>query len=245
MALAMLLAAPGPRAVRRRRGPQGHHRPAPEVRCPQVGRCAAKRLEAGEAREADAQPAQPAGAVQPDRAAAGEIARCAVRTSNWPAKWPSCSASRKTCRPAWMRACARWSHQGHRWTASSSLPSPEKSATSTRHGSAAQVRLSGAAAAYGAVSAPHPGSGYTPSVLYWLGNAQYANRAYKERSTATAPGARSFPSHADAEAMLAMANSQVELKDSKAAPAHAGRPGQAAPAVRSGGRCRERLARLR
>lgn len=63
-----------------------------------------------------------------------------------------------------------------------------------------------------------PGTGYRDSALFWLGNAQYGLRAYKEaiasfRSLVTAsPESPRAP-----EALLAIANCQAELKDTKAA----------------------------
>ncbi len=63
-----------------------------------------------------------------------------------------------------------------------------------------------------------PGSGYRESALFWLGNAQYGRRDYKEaintfRSlVSTAPESPKAP-----EALLAIANCQAELKDTKAA----------------------------
>lgn len=61
-------------------------------------------------------------------------------------------------------------------------------------------------------------TGYRPSALFWLGNAQYATKDYKEaianfRSLiATAPDHPRVP-----EAALAIANCQLEMKDNKAA----------------------------
>jgi tol-pal system protein YbgF len=63
-----------------------------------------------------------------------------------------------------------------------------------------------------------PNSGYRQSALFWLGNAQYAQRAYKDAIAsfrtlvATAPDSPRAP-----EALLAIANCQAELKDPKAA----------------------------
>lgn len=103
-----------------------------------------------------------------------------------------------------------------------------------------------AAAAYTGFLGRYPESGYTPSVLYWLGNAQYANRAYKEAIESHRRLMAQFPGHQRVpEGMLAMANSQVEMKDSRAArrtledlvKMH---PGSEAATV-----ARERLARLR
>jgi len=103
-----------------------------------------------------------------------------------------------------------------------------------------------AAAAYAGFLQRYPESGYTPSVLYWLGNAQYANRAYKEAIESHRRLIAEFPGHQRVpEGMLALANSQVELKDSRAArrtledlvKMH---PGSEAATV-----ARERLTRLR
>jgi tol-pal system protein YbgF len=72
--------------------------------------------------------------------------------------------------------------------------------------------------AYAAFLRRYPESGYTASALYWLGNAQYANRAYKEAIETHRRLVAQFPAHPRTpEAMLALANSQVELKDSKSA----------------------------
>lgn len=78
--------------------------------------------------------------------------------------------------------------------------------------------FAGAASAYEALLRRYPDSGYTPSVLYWLGNAQYANRAYRE---SMGSHRRLVNAHRDhprtPEALLAIANSLVELKDTRAA----------------------------
>ena len=64
----------------------------------------------------------------------------------------------------------------------------------------------------------YPNTGYKPSALFWLGNAQYALRGYKEAIAnfksvvALAPDGPRAP-----EAALSIANCQVELKDTKAA----------------------------
>jgi tol-pal system protein YbgF len=76
----------------------------------------------------------------------------------------------------------------------------------------------GAMQAYTAFLNRYPTSGYQPSALYWLGNAQYATRAYKEAMETHRRLITQFPAHMRTpEAMLAMANSQVELKDTKGA----------------------------
>jgi tol-pal system protein YbgF len=64
----------------------------------------------------------------------------------------------------------------------------------------------------------YPGSGYKPSVLFWLGNAQYALRTYKEAIVNFKTLLTIAPDHMRApEAALSIANCQVELKDTKSA----------------------------
>ena len=61
-------------------------------------------------------------------------------------------------------------------------------------------------------------SGYRPSVLFWLGNAQYATKDYKEAMANFRSLVVSAPDHQRApEAVLAIANCQLELKDTKGA----------------------------
>ena len=64
----------------------------------------------------------------------------------------------------------------------------------------------------------YPQSGYRPSALFWLGNAQYALKAYREAIINFKAVVASDPDHIRSpEAALSIANSQVELKDAKAA----------------------------
>ena len=64
----------------------------------------------------------------------------------------------------------------------------------------------------------YPGSGYKPSVLFWLGNTQYALRAYKEAIVNFKTLLTIAPEHVRApEAALSIANCQIELKDTKSA----------------------------
>lgn len=64
----------------------------------------------------------------------------------------------------------------------------------------------------------YPTSGYRPSVLYWLGNAQYATRDYKEATGSLRRMLQLTPDHPRAaEAMLTIANCQIELKEPRAA----------------------------
>lgn len=64
----------------------------------------------------------------------------------------------------------------------------------------------------------YPQSGYGPSVLFWLGNAEYANTDYKSALTHFRQMLTASPNHTRApEAMLAVSNVQLELKDVKGA----------------------------
>jgi tol-pal system protein YbgF len=91
-----------------------------------------------------------------------------------------------------------------------------------------------------------PNTGYMPSVLYWLGNAQYANRAYAQSVASHQRLVQQFPEHMrSAEALLAIANSEVELKDPKAAKLTLAKLVKNYPATEAAAAARERLARLR
>jgi tol-pal system protein YbgF len=63
-----------------------------------------------------------------------------------------------------------------------------------------------------------PNSGYGESALFWLGNAQYGLRQYREAITSFRSLVSGNPDSPKApEAMLAIANCQAELKDVKSA----------------------------
>ena len=63
-----------------------------------------------------------------------------------------------------------------------------------------------------------PQSGYNESALFWLGNAQYGVRQYKEAIASFRSLLTAAPQNAKApEALLAIANCQAELRDTKAA----------------------------
>lgn len=100
--------------------------------------------------------------------------------------------------------------------------------------------------AYSVFLRRYPASGYIPSALYWLGNAQYATRSYKESIDSHRRLVSQYPSHARTpEALLAMANSQVELKDSKSAKRTLETLVRSHPQSEAAAAGRERLARLR
>jgi len=91
-----------------------------------------------------------------------------------------------------------------------------------------------------------PQSGYIPSALFWLGNAQYATRDYKEaiqnfRSLMTvAPNFARLP-----DAWLSLANCQLELKDVKAGRKSLEDLLKKYPQTEAGDAARERLSRLK
>ena len=64
----------------------------------------------------------------------------------------------------------------------------------------------------------YPSSPYTASVLYWLGNAQYASKDLKGAVNTHKRMVIQFPKHSRVpEALLAMGNAHAELGDTKAA----------------------------
>jgi tol-pal system protein YbgF len=66
--------------------------------------------------------------------------------------------------------------------------------------------------------ARYPASGYAVPALFWLGNAQYATRDYREAMANFRALIVKDPEHVRApEAVLSVANCQLELKDSKGA----------------------------
>lgn len=78
--------------------------------------------------------------------------------------------------------------------------------------------FAGAAVALSAFQRRYPASAYNDSVMYWLGNAQYGKRDYKDAISTFRALINASPEHPRAsEAMLAIANCQIELKDTKAA----------------------------
>lgn len=91
-----------------------------------------------------------------------------------------------------------------------------------QHDEAMAVLRSGdferASVALGSFLRRYPASGYADSVRFWLGNALYGKRDYKGAIDAFRGFVAAAPQHAKApEAMLALANSQAEMKDPKAA----------------------------
>jgi tol-pal system protein YbgF len=88
--------------------------------------------------------------------------------------------------------------------------------------------------------------GYAPSAMFWLGNAQYANKDYKEAMATFQQMLKSAPAHPRApEAMLAISNVQIELKDLKGARKTMDDLIKSYPASETAATARERLTRLR
>lgn len=109
-----------------------------------------------------------------------------------------------------------------------------------------RTEFDAAAQAFSAFLRRYPESGYRAAALYWLGNAQYANRSYKDAVDTHRRLVSQFPEHPRApEALLAVANSQMELKDSKAARRTLEDLIKAHPASEAASAARERLSRLR
>lgn len=72
--------------------------------------------------------------------------------------------------------------------------------------------------AFSALRKRYPASGYNEAALFWLGDAQYGLRQYKEAMVSFRTLVSGAPEHPKAaEALLAIANIQVELKDPKTA----------------------------
>ena len=92
----------------------------------------------------------------------------------------------------------------------------------------------------------YPKTGFRQSALFWLGNAQYATKDYKDALSSFRALVVSAPDHMRVpEAILAIANCQLELKDNKGARKTleelvANHPGSEAAQA-----AKDRLARLR
>ena len=89
-------------------------------------------------------------------------------------------------------------------------------------------------------------SGYAPSALFWLGNAQYATRDYKEAMVNFRALIARAPDHMRTpEALLSVANCQVELKDARGARKTLDELVSAYPKSEAAAAAKDRLARLK
>jgi tol-pal system protein YbgF len=92
----------------------------------------------------------------------------------------------------------------------------------------------------------YPASGYKPTALFWLGNAQYANRDYRGAIANFRALLQQAPDHPRApEAVLSIANCQIELKDNASARRTLDELVKAYPQSEAAVAARDRLARLR
>jgi len=91
-----------------------------------------------------------------------------------------------------------------------------------------------------------PTTGYLPSALFWLGNAQYATGAYKDAIESYRRLGQVAPEHARVpESRLAIANCQSELKDVKSARKTLEDLVKSHPQSEAAATARDRLSRMR
>lgn len=103
-----------------------------------------------------------------------------------------------------------------------------------------------ASTAFASFVRQNPRSGYVPSSRFWLGNAQYAQRDYKEAIGNFKQLLTDAPTHARApEAALSIANCQLELKDNRASRKTLEDLVRAYPQSEAAAAAKERLARLK
>ena len=103
-----------------------------------------------------------------------------------------------------------------------------------------------AGTAFAAFIRQNPRSGFVPSSRFWLGNAQYATRDYKEAIGNFKQMLSDAPAHARApEAALSIANCQIELKDTRAARKTLDDLVRAYPQSEAAVAAKERLSRLK
>lgn len=103
-----------------------------------------------------------------------------------------------------------------------------------------------AAAALTQFGTQHPRSGYEASARFWLGNALYGKRDYKGAVAAFRGMVDAHPQHPKApEALLALANSQAEMKDARSARRSLDELIKTYPASEAAAAGKERLAALK
>jgi len=107
-------------------------------------------------------------------------------------------------------------------------------------------KFSEASAAFSGFVKQYPRSGFVPSARFWLGNAQYATREYKEAIGNFKQMLAEAPGHARApEAALSIANCQIELKDTRTARKTLEDLVRAYPQSEASMAAKERLSRLK
>lgn len=109
-----------------------------------------------------------------------------------------------------------------------------------------KAQFDGAAKAFAAFLKRFPDSGYQPSALFWLGNANYAANGFKEALDAYRRLLQVAPDHLRVpEARLAIANCQMELKDARGARKTLDELVKLHPQTDAAATAKDRLARLR
>ena len=103
-----------------------------------------------------------------------------------------------------------------------------------------------AALALGSFVARYPASGYSDSARFWLGNSLYGQKNYKEAIVVFRGLVTGSPNHPRApEALLAVANCQIEMKDNKTARKTLDELLKAYPASEAAAAGKERLSTLK
>ncbi|MEO7128897.1 MAG: tol-pal system protein YbgF [Rhodoferax sp.] len=109
-----------------------------------------------------------------------------------------------------------------------------------------QGDFAGAQTAFSSFVQRYPQSGYNPSALFWLGNAQYATRDFKGAIGNFRTLVAQSPNHARApESVLSIANCQIELGDTQAARKTLGDLIKVYPQSEAAQAGKERLAKLK
>ena len=103
-----------------------------------------------------------------------------------------------------------------------------------------------AASALSSFVARYPTSGYSDSARFWLGNSLYGQKNYKEAIVVFRGLVTGSPNHPRApEALLAVANCQIEMKDNKTARKTLDELLKAYPASEAAAAGKERLSTLK
>ena len=111
-------------------------------------------------------------------------------------------------------------------------------------GASALPRARAAQTSFTEFTRRYPQSGYRATALFWLGNAQYANRDYRGAIANFRALLTQSPEHARApEALLSIANCQIELKDNPGARRTLEELTRTYPQSEAANAARERLAR--
>jgi tol-pal system protein YbgF len=189
--------------------------------------------------------AQRARAQRPDQSLRGEIARPWHRRAADARPGRDVQRRRKTSRRASRRIRKLEPMKVGRWPEFMADPEEkrqfEDALVILRNGD-----FDKAAVAFGGFLRRYPASGYADSARFWQGNALYGKRDYKEAIVSFRALVNNAPDHLRApEALLAVANCQVETKDTKGARATIAELIKTYPKSEAAAAGRERLAALK